>query len=179
MNTKKVRYLVNTAILIALAIVFQNLRLVLGGTNPVSTYIIGSLVNLCLIVASVVVGLVSGVSVAVVTPLIALAQGHAQLPMVPWIIAGNVVLVLCYALIVGKKNAGLGRYAVAGVLAAADKFAIIALGQALVLVNNKGQAFPVALGIAATAQLQQIFTALIAMVLGRLVIAALPEKLKA
>ena len=53
MSSQNIRKLVATALLIALAIVFQQLRFVLGGSNIVSTYIISSLVNLCLIVAAI------------------------------------------------------------------------------------------------------------------------------
>lgn len=98
MTSQSIRKMVVTAILIALTIVFQLLRPVLGGSNIISTYIIGSLVNLVLIIAACAVGLWSGVAVAVVAPLFAVLQNHAQLPMVPWIIAGNLVLVVLYAL---------------------------------------------------------------------------------
>ena len=90
MRSNSIRNMVTTAILIALTIVFQLLRPVLGGSNPVSTYIIGSLVNLALIVAACAVGLVSGVSVAVAAPLIALWQGHATLPMLPRVAASTI-----------------------------------------------------------------------------------------
>ena len=64
MSSQNIRKMVTTALIIALTIVFQLLRPVLGGSNIISTYIIGSLVNLCLIVAAVAVGLWSGVAVA-------------------------------------------------------------------------------------------------------------------
>ena len=98
MSSQNIRKLVTTALLIALSFVFQQLRPVLGGSNIISTYIIGSLVNLCLIIAATAVGLWSGVAVSVITPLIALLQGHAALPMLPWIIAGNAVLAVLYTL---------------------------------------------------------------------------------
>lgn len=178
MNATRIRKMVTTAILIALAIAFQNLRLVLGGNaNPISPYIIGTLVNLCLIVAACVVGVWSGLSVAVITPLIALLQAYAQAPMVPWIIAGNAVLVIVYALLAGdpKSKRLWVRWALAGSLAAALKYAVIAIGQTTVLSSAKGLAFGVALGTAAAAQIQQLITGLIAMVIARLVIAALPN----
>ena len=98
MSSQNIRKMVTTAILIALAVMFQYLRPLLGGSNPVSTYIISSLINLCLIVAACVVGLWSGVAISVVTPLIALSQGHAVAFMVPWIMAGNAVLAIGFAL---------------------------------------------------------------------------------
>jgi hypothetical protein len=180
MRTNDIRKLVTTAILIALTVVFQLLRPVLGGSNIISTYIIGSLINLTLIIAAVAVGLWSGMAVAVVAPLFALLQSHATLPMMPWIIAGNAVLVLLYALFARKDQASLKvtwvRWSVVGVIAALVKFCVITLGQALVLTSAKGLAFGAALAVAAPAQFVQIVTALVAMVLAGLIIPALPAE---
>ena len=179
MSSQNIRKMVVTALLIALAIVFQQLRFVLGGSNIVSTYVVSSLVNLCLIVAATAVGLWSGVSVAVVTPLIALTQGHATLPMVPWIIAGNAALAVVYALFAVKDKASLTvswpRWAVTGVIAAFIKFAVIAFGQTTVLTSAKGLAFGAALSTASAAQFVQITTAVIALILGGLILPMLPK----
>ncbi len=182
MSSKNIRKMVTTAILIALAIAFQNLRPLLGGTNLVSTYIISTLVTLCLLVATCMVGLWGGLSIAVITPLIALLQGHAQAPMVPWIMAGNAALVLIYALLAGSTKTEIKvrwlRFMLVGTLAAAIKYLVIAFGQATVMASSKGMALGVAFGAAATAQMQQLITALIAMVVARLVILALPSQIK-
>jgi len=178
MSSQNIRKMVVTAILLALTIVFQLLRPVLGGSNPVSTYIIGSLVNLTLIVAACAVGLISGIAVAVVAPLFALLQGHATLPMVPWIMLGNLVLVLLFALFAQKNKASLQvewvRWIIVGVIATLIKYAVISAGQALVLTSAKGLAFGVALGTASTAQVVQIVTAMIAAVLGGIILPMLP-----
>ena len=63
MSSQNIRKMVTTAILIALTIVFQFMRPILGGSNIVSTYIIGSLVNLALIVAACAVESVTSVRV--------------------------------------------------------------------------------------------------------------------
>lgn len=178
MNSESIRKLVITAILVALTIVFQLLRPVLGGSNIVSTYIIGSLVNVVLIVAACAVGLWSGISVAVIAPVFALVQGHSTLPMFPWIVVGNVVLVVFYALFALKNRNSLKvewvRWSAVGVIAALAKFVVIALGQALVLTSAKGLVFNAALITAGGAQFVQIITAVIAMVLGGLVLPSLP-----
>ena len=145
MSSQNIRKMVITALLVALTIVFQQLRFVLGD-SIVTTYIIGSLVNLCLIVAAVAVGLWSGIAVAVVSPLIAFAQGHLPLlQMLPWVMAGNAVLVVFYALFAVKDKASLTvfwpRWIAAGVVAGVVKFAVIALGQTTVLTSMKGLAF--------------------------------------
>ena len=182
MSSQNIRKMVTTALIIALTIVFQMLRPVLGGSNIISTYIIGSLVNLCLIVATVAVGLWSGIAVAIITPLIALMQGHVALvQLVPWIIAGNAVLVLCYAFFAMKDKTSLSvswpRWAVAGVIAAVVKFGVMAFGQSTVLTSVKGLAFGTAFPTSATAQAVQIVTAVIAMILGGLILPMLPQKI--
>ena len=178
MSSQNIRKMVTTGILIALTVVFQLLRPVLGGSNIISTYIIGSLINLVLIIAACVVGLWSGVSVAVIAPIIALLQNHKQLPMIPWIIVGNVVLVVIYALWAKKDKKTLQiewvRWAVVGVIAAIVKYAVIALGQAMVQTSAAGSAFGVALGTAAVSQSVQLVTAIVGMILGGLIIPALP-----
>jgi hypothetical protein len=166
MKPLNAKALVTTAILLALTVVFQNLRL-LAGINPVTTYIIGTLVNTCLIVSVIMVNIPSGLTIAAAAPLIALAQGHVIAPMLPWAVIGNASLVLAYGLIVGHRALLLPRFAIAGVIAAIVKYAVMALGQALVL-SNGGQAFGAALTLAfAERQIQQLVTALIAAVLVR------------
>lgn len=179
MSSQSIRKMVTTAILIALTVVFQFMRPMLGGTNIISTYIIGSLINLSLIIAACAVGFWSGISVAVIAPIIALWQGHAQLPMMPWIIAGNAVLVAIYALWAQKDHGSLHvewvRWSVVGVIAALVKFAVMALGQALVLTSAKGLAFSAAVAAGATAQIVQIITAVIALVLAGVIMPLLPS----
>lgn len=178
MSSQNIRKMVTTAILIALTVVFQLLRPVLGGSNIISTYIIGSLINLSLIVAACVVGLWSGVSVAVITPIIALLQNHKQLPMIPWIIVGNLVLVVLFALWAKKDQKTLKiewvRWMIVGVVAAVLKYAVITLGQTLVQTSATGNAFGVVLSASLVSQFVQVITALVGTVLGGLVIPALP-----
>ncbi len=180
MSSQNIRKMVTTAILIALTIVFQLLRPVLGGSNIISTYIIGSLINLSLIVAACAVGLWSGVSVAVITPIIALIQGHSTLPMMPWVMAGNLVLVVIFALFAQNDKTSLHvewvRWIIVGVVATLVKYLVMSFGQSLVLTSAKGLAFSVAFGTAAIAQIVQIVTALIGTVLGGIILPMLPAE---
>ncbi len=182
MNSKQIRQMVTTAIIIALTIVFQYMRPLLGGTNPISTYIIGSLVNLCIVVAACIISVWSGIAVSVVTPLIALAQGHAVIFMVPWIMIGNSVLAVSFGVFANNslenKTGDWVRYVIIGVVASIIKFVVIALGQAVMLTSQKGAPISKAIGVAAGAQLQQIITAVIGMVLAKIVILALPASVK-
>ncbi len=179
MSSQNIRKMVATALLVALTVVFQQLRFVLGD-SIVTTYIIGSLVNLCLIVAATAIGLWGGVAVAVISPVIAFAQGHLPLlQMMPWVMAGNAVLVVFYAVFAIQDKATLTvfwpRWIVTGVFAAAVKFAVIALGQSTVLTSMKGLAFSAALSAAASAQSVQLITAGIAMVLSAIILPMLPK----
>ncbi|MBN1776602.1 MAG: hypothetical protein JW811_00620 [Clostridiales bacterium] len=181
MSSQNIRKMVATALLIALAVVFQQLRFVLGDTI-VTTYIISSLVNLCLIIAATAVGLWGGVSVAVATPLVALLQGHIKLvQMLPWILAGNLVLVLLYALFALKDKSSLTiilpRWLITGVVAAAVKYAVIGFGQSTVLTSVNQVAFSAAVSTAAGLQLVQLITAGIAMALGWIILPMLPGRI--
>ena len=186
MSFLKTKKLVTTAVIIALAIAFQNLRLVLGVGAPLPlspiTLIIGTLVNTCLIIAACTIGLWSGLAGAVVTPLIASLQGSPLL-LLPWIIAGNAVLVLCYALIAGKfiaeRRPGPARWGLVGILAAALKSTILLIGQSLLLGAVQGLLFQAALSAAVPMLLQQLITGLVAMALARIVIMTLPKRLMA
>lgn len=173
---KNVRALVTTAVLLALTVVFQNIRLLIG-VNPVSTYLTGTLVNTCLIIAVLMVNVFAGLSISVLAPLVALLQQYAQAPMVPWIMAGNAALALIYWLIASRGERTLAKFIVAGVIAAILKFGVILLGNALVLAG-KGQAFEVALGTASGLQLQQLITALIAIAISWAVLIPLKKAVK-
>ena len=176
MTSQNIRKMVTTAILIALTIVFQLLRPVLGGSNIISTYIIGSLVNVVLMVSACAVGLWSGIAVSVITPLIALWQNHATLPMLPWIIAGNLVLVLIFALWALKDKSSLKvewvRWIIVGVIAMLVKFVVMAYGQGTVIAGSFTPA-SAALFTAAGKQSVQLITAAIATVLAGIILPSL------
>lgn len=179
---KKTRMLVTTAALLALTVVFQYLRLLIG-TSVVSTYIIGTLVNLCLIIAAVMVGIWGGLAISVLAPVIALLQGFANIVMLPWIIAGNALLVIGYALFIKPSEAWDKqrwlRWLIVGVIAALVKYAVMSFGMTVsMLMPKQGKAFGAGFVSALTVgQLQQIVTALIAMVLGKLVLFAVPKNM--
>ncbi len=169
-NTKT---LVATAVLVALTLVFQNLRLLIG-TSPVSTYIIGTLVNLCLIVAAMHLGLIPGIFVAIITPVVALMQGYATATMVPFIILGNAVLVLLFALFARNKESRV-VYFFTGGIASIVKFAIITLGMTLMVTSLSSPSFMAGLAIAVQKQLQQLITAAIATLIALPVLAGLKK----
>lgn len=110
MKVSTARFITTTAMLLALTIVFQMLRLIipvlaLPGNTILAQILIGSLVNLCLIVATATAGLWSGIVISVVAPLVAFAQGHIALPwMVPFVIIGNALIVVVYGLLMKKSQ---------------------------------------------------------------------------
>lgn len=96
MNTK---IIARTAILLALTILVQTLGrfIPLGQFNQ---FIVGPLVNACLLVAAAYTGLAGGAVVSVLSPFGAILTGAAiPLPFAPFIAAGNFVLVLLYVLL--------------------------------------------------------------------------------
>jgi hypothetical protein len=171
MSSKNIRQLVTAALLLALALVFQSGIRFLMGDHIVSTYLISTLVNLCLILAACLVNLWAGLLIAVAAPLMAFLQGHVKLPlMLPFLMVGNAMPVLLYGLFSGRTFRKTGKanmisWSVTGVSAAVLKFAVIAAGNALVITTSKGMVFWAALGVGAGAQVQQLITAILAMLI--------------
>ncbi len=92
MPTEKNAILVKTALLLALALVFQSLRLIFPIPPFISMFLIGTLVNATLAVATLAVNIRAALFISCVAPFIAFLQG--QLPLVifiPVVILGNCV----------------------------------------------------------------------------------------
>lgn len=90
-----IKTLTGTALLLALALVSQSLRLLIPLPNTVSMFLIGTLVGICLVMATMRYGTGSGIIIAGVTPVVAFLQG--MLPLMPFISVvamGNIVFVL-------------------------------------------------------------------------------------
>jgi len=125
-NKQRLLWITRTAILMALLIVWQAASAPLG-----NTLITGSIVNLLLIVSVMICGLASGLSVAALSPIMAKLLGIGPLwSLIPFIIAGNVTLVLLWHFIGnrdmgGKRNAA---YITALIVAAVSKFLVLYIG---------------------------------------------------
>ena len=106
---KQIKWITRTALLLALALLFQSLRgsipkVMIPGLGEMDQYIIGSLVNTTLILAAVTVGFTGGLVIAIVTPLVALLQGEIAFQiMMPFVALGNVAIVLFVSLFY-KRN---------------------------------------------------------------------------
>jgi len=170
-STKK---LTRTAILLAITLAFQALRFIpFIGTLPYGTYIIGSLVNLMLLMTALTVGIDSAVFISIVTPIVAFMQGHLVFPLlIPVIALGNIIVCVLFYYIKGYN-----KYAAVAIGAVAKW---IFLYYAVQLVLSSFMKLPpekFAVAIAAF-NVPQLITALIGGFLSIVIYQLLPENLK-
>jgi riboflavin transporter FmnP len=106
--SNKTKAITRTGVLLALTLVFQLLgRNLIPFIGQNSNFVVGPLVNACLLISTASVGLWSGSLIAVIAPFAAFLTGAATpLPFVPFIAAGNFLLVVCFFSI--KKNYYIG-----------------------------------------------------------------------
>ncbi len=114
---QKIRWITETAVMLSLLIALQAL------TKPMGQLVTGSCVNAVLAITVLVAGLSSGITVALISPVMAYLLGIApQILTVPAIMIGNAVFVLALYLLSGKT---LARQILAWVGAAIAKFATL------------------------------------------------------
>lgn len=117
---RKVRWITETAVMLALLIVLQSL------TKAAGQIVTGSCVNAVLAMTVLIGGMGSGITVALISPVMAYLLGIApQLVTVPAIMVGNAVYVVLLKLIAGPKGADYLRSVAAWLIAAAAKFAVL------------------------------------------------------
>ncbi len=117
---KKILWITETAVLLAMLIVLQAV------TKSMGQLVTGSCVNAVLAVASLVSGLWSGLVIALISPVLAFLLGIApQAVTVPAIMVGNAVFVVLLNRIAGKDSRILWKQVLAWVIAAAAKFAAL------------------------------------------------------
>lgn len=118
--SKKIRWITETAIMLALLVTLQSL------TKPAGQLVTGSCVNAVLAISALVGGLGSGLTVALISPVLAFLLGIApQILTVPAIMAGNTVYVVLLVLLADKTGKNLVKQIVAWAVAAAAKFATL------------------------------------------------------
>lgn len=174
-NDSKIRLICRTAIFIALLVAVQYV------TRTMGQYVTGSLVNLILIASALLCGVWGGVAVAVLSPVFAflLGIGPAFIQVVPAIMLGNLVLVLVWSLLAGRRECPLWRYIAALIAGAVAKFLVLYLVIVRWLVpmvlalNEKQQAV-----LSASFSFPQLITAAIGGVLAVLLVPALRRALK-
>lgn len=114
---RKIWWITETAIMLALLVTLQSL------TKGFGQLVTGTCVNAVLAVAVLVGGLSTGLTVALVSPVLAFLLNIAPMALtVPAIMAGNTVYVLVLWLVVGKKYTSVVMRMIAWLLAAFAKF---------------------------------------------------------
>ena len=117
---KKIRWITETAIMLALLVTLQAL------TKPAGQLVTGSCVNTVLAVAALVGGLGSGLTIALISPVLAFLLGIApQILTVPAIMAGNSIFVVLLSLLADKSGKNIAKQVIAWIAAAVAKFAVL------------------------------------------------------
>ena len=123
-------WITRTAIFIALLITLQHV------TRPMGQFVVGSVVNLLLAVSVMTSGMLSGLTVAAVSPVMAAVLGIApNWIIVPFIAAGNMAYVALWHFI-GNLGGGskIFAHAAALIMAAVAKFLILYIGVARIAI---------------------------------------------
>ena len=122
---KRVLWITRTAILIALLVVLQAATIPLG-----NNFVTGSVVNLMLIVSVMLCGLPTGLTVAAVSPVMPTLLGFGPTwPLIPFIAAGNMVLVLIWNFIANRKQGFKYTACIAALIVGAiGKFLVLYFG---------------------------------------------------
>lgn len=178
---KKIRFITETAVMLALLVSLQAL------TKPMGQLVTGSCVNAVLAVSALVGGLASGLTVALISPVLAFLLGIApQILTVPAIMVGNSVYVVLLWLLADKDGKHLLKQAIAWVVAAAAKFAALyiivvkiicgVLAPTLLEAGTLKQ--PMLKALPATFSWPQLFTALIGGAVALLIVPVLRKALK-
>lgn len=167
----KLIYITHFSTLLALTLVLQ-----MGGfPQPIT----GPLVNMMLYLTALHLGMIGGISLGIITPLVALWRGQLPAilaPMMPFIIAGNAVLVIIFKLTLTKLKMMLQseegwqmgtRIGISIILSATIKFFVMFIGISLVVPHILGIQLPEKIaGMMAT---PQFFTAIIGGILAFLI----------
>ena len=118
--SKKIRWITETAVMLALLVCLQAL------TKPMGQLVTGSCVNAILAISALVGGLSSGLVVALCSPVLAFLLGIApQILTVPAIMAGNSVFVILLSVLADKTGKNMIKQIIAWIVAAAAKFAAL------------------------------------------------------
>ena len=117
---RKVKWITETAVMLALLVTLQAV------TRPLGQFFTGSCVNLLLAVTALLVGLSGGITIALISPVLAYLLGIAPnlITVIP-IMAGNVCYVVLLSLLAGNARRISWRQPVALVSAATVKFLVL------------------------------------------------------
>lgn len=117
---KKILWITETAIMLALLVTLQAL------TKPMGQLVTGSCVNAVLAISALVGGLTSGITIALISPVLAFMLGIApQILTVPAIMVGNTAYVVLLYILADRNGKVLIKQAFAWLVAAVGKFAAL------------------------------------------------------
>ena len=162
--SKKIRWITETAVMLALLVCLQAV------TKPMGQLVTGSCVNAVLAVSALVGGLSCGLVVALCSPVLAFLLGIApQILTVPAIMVGNTVFVILLSLLADKSGKKIVKQVIAWVAAAAAKFAALYAIVVLLICGVLSESLlaagvlkaPMLKALPATFSWPQLFTALI------------------
>lgn len=161
---EKTLWIAETAVMIALLVTLQLV------TKAFGQMVTGSCVNLVLAVSALMGPMLCGVTVALVSPVMAYLLGIApMLVTLPAIMAGNVVFVVLLRRIAGEEPAALRKRLTGWIVAAAAKFAVLYVLVAKIICGLAAPALlksgllkqPMLAALPVTFAWPQLFTALI------------------
>ena len=119
---KKILWITETAVMLAALVALQYI------TKPLGQLVTGSCVNLVLAVTVLLVGAAGGVTVALISPVMAYLLGIApQILTVPAIMVGNTVFVLMLHALVSRSEGKISVQVTGWIMAAVAKFAALYL----------------------------------------------------
>jgi hypothetical protein len=127
---KSTKYITRAAVILALTIALQfGIRTVIPSAPPfniVNLFLVGSIVNLGLLLATETTGLWAGIVIALAAPITAWLQQHLPSPtMIPAVMAGNIILVVLFWLATRKGGKQSGMRWLGLVIGAAAKMAFL------------------------------------------------------
>jgi hypothetical protein len=178
---KKIRWITETALMLALLVSLQAI------TKPLGQLVTGSCVNAILAISALVGGMSCGITVALISPLLAFLLGIApQILTVPAIMAGNAVYVLMLNLLAGKTDSHPAKVVVAWVISAAAKFSTLYILVAELICGILAESLiasgamkpPMVSALPVTFGLPQLITALIGGAVALIVVPSLRKALK-
>ena len=178
---KKIRWITETAVMLALLVSLQAL------TKPMGQIVTGSCVNAILAISALVGGLSCGLTVALISPVLAFLLGIApQILTVPAIMVGNSVYVVLLHYLADPSGKNLVRQAAAWGIAAVGKFATLYLLVAKLICGVLADSLiasgvmkpPMVQALPATFSFPQLFTALIGGAIALVIVPLLKKALK-
>ena len=117
---KNLLRITETAVMLALLVALQAI------TKPLGQLVTGSCVNAVLAITVLVTGLSGGITVALISPILAFLLGIApQILTVPAIMAGNCVYIIVLFFACGKEHKNIARRLITWIGAAVAKFAVL------------------------------------------------------